>query len=219
MTDFLLVRHAVTEENLTHRMIGVTNPPLHPWGYDQALHLATYLRDVPLKRIVASPLTRAFETARLISREHPHIQVETQAELTEVHLGIVEGMSSFVAYERHKPWMDQALLEDTPDFAFPGGESRIHAEERIRSLLEKLAHETPIGLVCVVTHGGVLGLWRAALEGKPLGSFRKFQPSHASISHIRIKPRCTPEILDWSIELHLPLTLQHTIQNARRRQP
>jgi len=215
MTEFIFVRHAVTAENLNYRLIGLSNPPLHVLGRQQTMHLATTLRKERIDRIVSSPLQRALQTATAIVEAHPHCTLEVEDELTEVNLGVVDGMSSFDVYEQHPVFIDEALRETVADFAFPGGESRAKARMRFTQVLATIATTTPDACVCVVTHGGVLGLWRCAIGGEPLGRFRRHQPSHASISRITIGTDDSPRILEWNNQSHLPPSLAEAIANAR----
>ena len=185
MTVLWLIRHAATDENLRYQMIGVTDVSLGTTGTKQAKALSRRLKSVNFEAIYTSPLIRARETAQLIAagnEYHPSIQLEDS--LKELHLGKLEGMSSFEAYEQFQNLMDTALDPSTDDFAFPGGELRSHAAQRLQQALQKLVTRHPSREIGVITHGGILGCWLSFLHNVPLGEFRNYQPKHASITMV-----------------------------------
>jgi broad specificity phosphatase PhoE len=213
LTKLIFVRHGMTRENIDYTLIGRTDPPLHPIGIMQARAVADTLSHRALSAIVSSPLRRALETAALIAVPH-RLTVTTLHELTEIDLGIVDGLSSFTAYDQYPALMDEALNPSLHDFAFPNGESRTDALHRFQSAIQQLVRQYPNGTICVVTHGGPLGLWLADIHQQPLGSFRSWQPQHGAITQVT-----------WCDEVyrvdslnqteHLPNDLEILIDQAR----
>lgn len=215
LTLLHIVRHGVTWENLNFTLIGSSNPQLHPFGIQQAESVREHLRPKPLSIIFSSPLQRARQTAETIQAAHPNTPLIIDEDLAEIDLGIVDGLSSFVAYENYKEWMDQALVETSTDFSFPNGESRIHAFHRITRFLAKTTAKYPSDEVCVVTHGGLIGVWIAHLHGEPSGRFRAWSPKHASCSTI-LAEQDHYEILAWNETSYLSPDLQQTIERMRK---
>ncbi|MDP9727222.1 histidine phosphatase family protein [Alicyclobacillus tolerans] len=187
MTTLFFVRHGVTEENLQYTLIGHTDPSLHPQGIEQAHQVAKTLMNEEIEAVYTSPLKRCLETAECIAQTHHSLPVQICPSLQEINLGIVDGMSSFLAYERYRSLLDEALDESLPDFAFPGGERRSEALQRFHTALNKICSRHPHGHICVVTHGGLLGLWLATLHGDSLGRFRHWQPRHGTITRVERK--------------------------------
>lgn len=68
----ILLRHGQSEFNLlftqTKRDPGIVDPKLTPLGHDQARAAAEALKGEKIRRIIASPYTRALETAAPIAR-------------------------------------------------------------------------------------------------------------------------------------------------------
>ena len=68
----ILLRHAQSEFNLhfpvNRRDPGIVDPKLTPLGHQQARAAAQRLRGAPIRRIIASPYTRALQTAAPIAR-------------------------------------------------------------------------------------------------------------------------------------------------------
>lgn len=185
LTVLWLIRHAVTDENLQYHMIGTTDVSLGEAGIRQAVALSQYLKAVHFEAIYASPLARAKETAKLIAAQNlHHPSLFLREGLRELDLGAFEGKSSFQAYEQSRTVMDEALAADTMDFAFPGGELRSQAAKRFHRAVCEIVLTHPNGDVCVITHGAVMGCWLSLLHHVPLGSFRAYQPKHASITTV-----------------------------------
>ena len=67
----ILLRHGQSEFNLaftqTRRDPGITDPKLTPLGHEQALAAAAALADRGITRILASPYTRALQTAQPVA--------------------------------------------------------------------------------------------------------------------------------------------------------
>src|SRR5260370_5970180 len=63
-----VVRHGETDWNAAHRWQGQTDVPLNANGRSQARAVAAALR-APLSGVVASDLSRAAETARIVAPE------------------------------------------------------------------------------------------------------------------------------------------------------
>ncbi|MHB1629590.1 MAG: histidine phosphatase family protein [Bacilli bacterium] len=214
--DVYFIRHAVTEENLRYTLIGRSNPPLHPLGQTQAAAAAAALRTIEFDAIYTSPLQRAHDTAVAIARaQRTSPAVVDVPDLRELDLGILDGVSSFTAYEQHRELMDQALSMEAPDeFSLPEGERRADALQRFHGALQTLA-AAAAGPLCIVTHGGVLGLWLARLHSQPLARFREWQPPHASITRARVRSDGGADVQQRGDMSHVPASLAADIARAR----
>ncbi|MBR1606720.1 MAG: histidine phosphatase family protein [Clostridia bacterium] len=142
----VLIRHGLTQGNLEHRYIGCrTDETLCEEG-KAALKEQSY---PPVCRVLASPMTRCVQTARLL---YPEITPEIVPDFRECDFGRFEGKS----YEELNGDPDyQAWIDSGGVLPFPGGESReafiarcVHAFERIPDLWE--------GDTALIAHGGTL---------------------------------------------------------------
>lgn len=217
MCDAMLyiVRHGLTEANLRYDLIGRADPPLHSLGRAQAAALGEALKECEFPTIYTSPKRRAAQTAAAIAaartREAAVVEV---ANLREIDLGLVDGMSSFTAYDIHRDAMDQALAPDAPDeFCFPGGERRLDALVRFEAAVREIAQAG--GAACMVTHGGVLGLWLARLHHQPLALFRAWQPPHGSLTQVHVNNEGTVRVIAFGDTSHIPPSLIRDIGCAR----
>lgn len=146
MTELILVRHGETDWNFTKRIQGSTDIPLNDTGRAQAQAAAERLADETWHAIVTSPLGRARETARIISRRLDLGEPEVDDRLVERAYGEAEGMDA------------AALAERFPGMAgVPGIERRSDVTRRVLPALEVIALDHPGQRVLVVAHGGVIG--------------------------------------------------------------
>jgi len=115
----ILVRHGETEWNRQRRVQGLSNLALNDTGKKQAEALARTLSNKKVDAIYSSPLRRAQETARAISRFH-RLEVEILDGLKELDVGDVDGMT----YEDMKTHHGEFFVRWMTDFTsvrLPGG--------------------------------------------------------------------------------------------------
>jgi uncharacterized phosphatase len=145
MTTLYLVRHGETDWNKARRIQGSTDIPLNSTGRNQAATAGALLSRREWDAIVASPLSRAFETASIIAREVGLPEPETFESLVERRYGEAEGLN----YQQ----VDTRFPGDTE---VPGRETRDEVTERVVPTLLEIASRYPGGSVIVVSHGGVI---------------------------------------------------------------
>jgi uncharacterized phosphatase len=156
MTRISIVRHGQTDWNLHKRIQGSTDIPLNHTGRAEAAEAGVRLRDRSWDAIVASPLVRADETARIIAGELGLSAPVTVDDITERHHGEIEGLTFS---ERQSRFPDGV--------AVPGLESRQDVLDRVLPALGRIAEQHQGKSVLVVSHGGVIGtLLRHATAGE-----------------------------------------------------
>jgi broad specificity phosphatase PhoE len=153
-----LLRHGETDWNKAGKIQGGGfDIPLNENGRNQARSAASALDDIPLSLIASSPLSRAAETADMLThgRDGYYERVLVPG-LTEMSFGEFEGFPRRRAdvcpdlkarYHR----IDSECNED-PTKAFPGGESAAMVAERATAaffeMLDQFSHHQHIALVC-----------------------------------------------------------------------
>jgi len=146
MTRFSIVRHGQTDWNREQRIQGSTDIPLNSIGRAEAAETGVRLRDRQWDQVVASPLRRAEETARIIAGELGLPAPRVIPALTERRHGEIEGLTFA---ER------QARFPD--GHPVPGLETRSEVLDRVLPALGELAAAGDGRSLLVVTHGGVIG--------------------------------------------------------------
>ena len=165
----ILVRHGQTDYNREGRLQGQVDIPLNATGIRQAESLADAVAADPPDVIVASPLGRALETARIISRD-TGLEVTTDEAFLERGFGRWEGLRGEEIKHRwpaeHADWRAHrpVLGLDVEDRPVVG--------ERVAAACRKLVAEHNGGTVMVVAHGAAITLGITALLGLDTNGFR-----------------------------------------------
>jgi uncharacterized phosphatase len=170
MTVFALVRHGETDWNRERRIQGSTDIPLNELGREQARATGALLATRRWTALVASPLSRAAETARLIGEHVGLGDPELEPRLAERDYGAAEGLTGSEI---------DALFPDGADV--PGREARESVAVRAVAALHELAVRHPGEAVIVVAHGGVI---RSVLEAVDPGRHRE-QITNGSVHSFR----------------------------------
>lgn len=156
--ELLVVRHGESDGNADGRLQGSIDSPLSERGKEQARRLARWLNTQRIGWDVAysSPLSRALETARLLS-ELTHNPLPTiDPDLREIDAGSLEGLNRNDMEERYPDFLKRAIT-NLGDFGEYGGEGYDHVQKRVQRLLSRLLerHREPPTRVLLAGHGGV----------------------------------------------------------------
>ena len=87
----ILVRHGETEENKAGIMQGHLPGVLSELGIEQAEKLAERLKDERIDLIISSDLARALDTAKIVAKFHPDVDLVLDERLRERFLGNFQG--------------------------------------------------------------------------------------------------------------------------------
>ncbi len=145
MTLLYLVRHGETEWNRTHRIQGSTDVPLNDTGRAQAQRTGGLLSRRSWDGIYSSPLSRAFETATIISAAVKGDYPLALPALVERNYGEAEGLTDKEVSRRYPG--------STP---VPGRESRGEVTRRVMPALLELSAGSDHRRLIIATHGGVI---------------------------------------------------------------
>ncbi|WP_165064726.1 histidine phosphatase family protein [Marisediminicola senii] len=182
MTKLYLVRHGETDWNVARRIQGITDIPLNETGRAQARRTGALLATREWDAVIASPLSRAYETARIIGERIGFPTPTVDSALVERFYGQAEGMDHRTLDAQYPPGVP-----------VPGRETRAQVERRVLPALLGLGRERPGENVVVVTHGGVIRTVINAVEpddpffrGVPItnGSVHSFQYRDGGLSLI-----------------------------------
>jgi broad specificity phosphatase PhoE len=136
----VLARHGETEWSAAGKHTSTTDLPLTERGRAAARGLGERLAAREFALVLASPLQRAVETARLAGFEP-----EIDADLTELAYGPYEGRTTPEIREQRPGW---SVWED------PGGETLAHAAERADRVIARALAAG--GDVALFAHGHIL---------------------------------------------------------------
>ena len=163
----ILLRHGQTDYNVEGRMQGHLDSHLTTAGHDQAAAAAPVLAELAPDRIVSSDLRRAVDTAEVVGSACG-LPVKFDARLRETHLGRWQG-HTVAEIDRHYPGAIASWRSD-PEWAPPGGESRVAVVARSRPVVDELDSEFADSTdrsetALLVAHGGLIaGLVTGLME-------------------------------------------------------
>lgn len=145
-----LLRHGQTNWNIDFRLQGVTDIPLNETGIAQAKIAGEVISKAALEGngwdvILSSPLSRARDTAVMVSEALGASGIAIEELLLERSFGEAEGLS-------HEEW--KAKYSDTNHV--PGGETLEQLEARAWVLLQRLLDHHEGKRVLTVSHGALI---------------------------------------------------------------
>jgi probable phosphoglycerate mutase len=183
MTEILLVRHGETDWNVERRFQGHADPSLNDNGRAQAHALAAELAAEHIDAVYTSDLTRARETAEIISAQLG-VDIVPRSELREIDVGDWEGLT-WDDIERQFP--DGRRRWDESGHGWEGGETYEQLAERVVDALRRIAAAHPGGRVLVVGHGGTIRSVRAHVEGRSVAESRRRSAPLENCEVVRIR--------------------------------
>jgi len=183
VASIYLARHGQTAYNLEGRFQGHLPVPLDDTGRAQAQELAERAAAHDFAALWSSPLRRARETADAVARR-TGLAPREDARLAETDAGEWSDQS-FAHVRAQAPEAFAAFVAGDRAFAFPGGESLAHQQERVAAALADVERGALPALV--VCHGMVIraalswraGRWLTHTERVPNGALVPLDPAQA----------------------------------------
>ena len=152
-----LIRHAESTGNVENRWVGRVDAPLSEAGRRQAARLRSGLERegyVPT-HVYASPLSRAFETARIVAANWD-CPVEPWGDLVELRVGVFSNMTA-EEIEKAFPKLAREFAETRNFDIIEGAETHRECYDRAQRVVDRLgsAHKNT-DRVILFSHGGIL---------------------------------------------------------------
>ena len=148
MGHFYFIRHGQTVWNVENKICGATDSPLTEYGREQAKETGQKILAEGIKadEILCSPLSRAADTAQLIS-EMTGIPMREEMRLKEQNFGKYEST----------PRNGEEFKKAKQNFIshFEGGETMLHLCQRIYNLLDDIREEADDKVYLLVAHNGI----------------------------------------------------------------
>ncbi len=201
-TTLIYVRHGQSEANLSAVFTGQSDVPLTPLGQRQAALTADYLRAFPVRRVYASDLHRAMQTAEPTAVRHGLAVIPT-AELREVNAGSWEGMP-FEEIDRRYPVEFGTWLQDIASARCPGGETVAEVARRVTDCVNRIVADNRGSCVALFSHATPLRVLWCHWQGLPL-----LEASHvpwcsnASVTVVEYDDALRPNIVRYGYDAHL----------------
>lgn len=197
----LLMRHAQTEYNAKHMMLGNSEAALTELGKEQSQRAVEALLAWQPDRIVTSPLKRCSEAIAEPLGDLLGVKPIVDERLHEFDFGPLEGLTYEQIVDRGLPfpWGPTASNWPMPE----GGESLQEVIDRVASAAEDI--ESYPGKTAVIIHGGIIRIFmihwfnmdmdavnRLIVDNVTSYLFRT-RPGHVSMEAFGLTPEAVPD--------------------------
>ena len=156
-TELFMVRHGQSMTN-TYKNLIAYDPNLTGLGWAQALRVGEYMAEnMPVDVVISSPLRRAHSTALAIAQAQG-LEIIEMAGLEEFFAAFYDEMPS---HHPTRPWWGRRDWHPTNEQA-PGFTA---FRDRVLAALAEILDRWAGKRICVVSHGGTMGVMTAAMVG------------------------------------------------------
>jgi broad specificity phosphatase PhoE len=206
--ELTLVRHGQSTANRDGILQGRLDSPLSELGRRQASQLGAWFaqRGMDWDAVYCSPLSRARDTARLITEHVGRAAPVQDASLAEIDVGQMQGKTGAVLRAEHPSFYLRSVtgLGDYSEF---GGEAHDAVQARVRRFLALLEerHRSPAERVLAVSHGGLMFQLVKTLICEPVPRVMLLKFGNCSVTRINLRERRGAYM--GEVEWHLTLDL------------
>jgi probable phosphoglycerate mutase len=146
------MRHGQAENNVNKILVGRhVEAHLTEYGKRQVADTAMYLKEIPISRILVSPVIRTIETAKIVC-EILGSTYEVDERLYEIELGKLVGMNYEEIVQKYGNLFLKFYAGNDPTLLSYGVESFTSVKNRINNLLEELGHTSEDENILLITH-------------------------------------------------------------------
>ena len=158
----ILVRHAESVGNRDGIIQGQKDYKLSKQGEKEAERVAKRLKNINFKAIFSSDLSRARQTAEIISEFHSGVPIHFSKILRERHIGYLQGKKIAEIKDLEK------IRERYKTRRPKGGETYGEVKKRAKKFLDNLLKKYPKDTILIVTHGGFIRMLWSAVASEPI---------------------------------------------------
>lgn len=183
-TTIYLIRHGQTAYNRLGLLQGRgIDAPLDQLGQEQSVAVARYLKKEIIDYVYSSSLSRARNTAEIISNELALPLSENFADLDEMHFGTAEGKEfadvNLELQELYNKWQSGIV-----NAGFERGESPIQVLERAQNCILGVLKKHEGKSVAFVIHGRLIRIILSHWLGIGLHRMNEIQHANTSVNKL-----------------------------------
>jgi len=180
MVQIILIRHGETDWNTEQVFRGKIDVPLNQTGLAQARAVRDALAESAIDALYASPLARAFETARVLA-EGRGLAVGAEEGLIDVDFGLWQGLTK-EKVKKDCPDLYSTWLTDPELVTFPRGETLLKVQQRAMAALERAMDGNPGKTIALVSHRVVTKVILCGVLGLDLSRFWRVKQDTCAIN-------------------------------------
>lgn len=148
----IFMRHGQADNNVNRMLVGRhLESHLTEFGREQVADAAKQLKNVPIDKVVVSPVMRALETAEIVC-DAVGACYEVDERLYEIELGKLVGMNYEEVVTKYGNLFLKFYSEHDPVLESFGVEPFLEVKRRVKSLLDEVADRHADRNVLCVTH-------------------------------------------------------------------
>ena len=203
MIRLMLVRHGVTEWNVTQRIQGQSDTHLAPDGVHQARMLTIHFPFDTVDAIYSSDLHRAMTTAEVIASRY-NLEVIPVKEFREINFGSWEG-KTFEDIAKEYPADFKKFFLQPDMLMIKGGETFAELQNRAMTMLKRIVHDSGDNKhIVIVMHGAIIRTIIAAILDMPLRKMWAIKQQNTAVNILRIDDGAySIELLNDTHHLHM----------------
>ncbi len=212
----LLVRHGETEWNRQGRFQGQIDVPLNDNGRVQASQAAEFLKSVQIDSAVSSSMARPKETAEIILKYHPEVELKLRDDLREIGHGLWEGKFES-EIEAGYPGLLHQWQSQPETVQMPEGENLQQVWDRAVVGWNAIVQSAKPGeTILVVAHDAINKAILCYVSGLTPAAFWNFKQGNGAVSVIDYPSGAdaTPLLMAMNITTHLGGVLDKTAAGA-----
>lgn len=200
-TTVLLIRHGETEWNKLGKFQGCTDIALSDDGIKQAELLRDRING-DFDYIYASPLSRAFETAKVVALNTGK-EVVLAPEIREINFGEWEGLT-LKGIEEKYPEVFKVWRTDKIEGNFCGGDLSLHnASSRATKCILDIVREHKGKKIIIVAHGGIIKAGLIGIFEWNMTMYHKMALGNTCINTVTFNDELKPALVGLNDTNHL----------------
>ena len=204
MQHIYLVRHGTTEDIEKHLMQGSSDSPLSARGREEAQRTAGALSGIRFDAAFSSPMGRAWETAQIVAKTHPEIEVVPLNNLHEMDFGFYERKPYFASPEEVPHGLRRLSLLAKVLFAQVTGESLRSVSRRAVKSWAEISTRAPAGKLLVVSHGVLINyLLKYLLDEQVFITLKTMSIKPCSITELIVSSTGDAQLIRFNDTTHL----------------
>lgn len=188
MVKIILIRHGETDWNKEQVFRGKIDVPLNTRGSAQAHAVGAALQEVVIDALYASPLVRAYETARVLA-EGRNVEIGAEEGLSDIDFGLWQGVPKEKVRETY-PDLYATWMTDPHRVTLPQGETLRTVQNRSMAVLERIIGNNPGKTIAVVSHRVVNKVILCGILGIDLSRFWYVKQDTCAINRFEYDAGC-----------------------------
>lgn len=185
MNKLYIVRHGETVWNTEKRTQGMLDSPLTKKGVIQANKLAERLLDEDIDYIYTSDLSRAYDTAKIIS-DKLDIELKVDEQLREMNYGNWQGLTLDDLKSKYNE--DLILWRTEPHkVTIKDAETFLEVQRRTLNVINSLKDNHGNKNVVIVSHGSTIKCLILGILGIDISHYRKLSQHNTAVNIIEFR--------------------------------